>query len=239
MPEGKIRLDQSVRNAIGIPYDPPKKTKYVLEIYPLKLKWFQRFKGYFSEIFLRFFGKRYIYLRVCKADVPDIEKNLARIKNDIFKILGIESGNKLVLETPFVEPGKSEYRKRSYSIRSFDLTDEITKERTKLEQEQPERFLNSEKVLQISPDIAPIFLDTYYRSRLGVEQLGIVKVRCDLRDIFLKELLGFGLMFFISSLTIVQIFHIKISFSIELALLFLLISMISFVTMYGRIRTRV
>ena len=203
LPNYQIRTDQTVRNAIGIPYGHEKTT--TVEVYPLKLSLFQSINEYVSCII----GRRYLFLRVNKSDIPDLEKNLSRIPLEAFKLLGTNESNRIVLESPS-NNNKDKYVLKKFNVKAFELSHQIIERRTNLEKEYPDRYQNAEKILGIRPDIWPIHLDAHGRDMLILDSLDAVKVRRDLSDLFLNEFREFGIIFFLSLFTIVKILPIKI-----------------------------
>lgn len=214
----QIRADQTVRNAIGIPYGYDEKTTTV-EVHPLNLSIFQSINEYLSYLL----GRRYLFLRVNKSDIPDLEKNLSRIPLEAFKLLGTNESYRIVLDSP-IKNNKNKYILKKSSIKAFELSHQIIERRTNLEKEYPDRYPNADKILKIKPDIWPIHLDAHIRDMLILDSLDAVKVRRDLFDLFLNEFREFGIIFFLSLFTIVQILPIKIDW--QLLIIIILISLL-------------
>ena len=219
--DSQIRADQTIRNAIGIPYGYDEETTTV-KVYPLNLSLFQSINEYISYLL----GRRYLFLRVNISDIPDIEKNLSRIPLEAFKLLGTNESNRIVLESPIENNNK--YILKKFDIKAFDLSHQIIEMTKKLEQEYPDRYLNADEILKIRPDIWPIHLDMHIRDMLILEPLDAVKVRRDLFDLFLNDVREFGIIFFLSLFTIVQILPIEIDW--WLLILIILISLLIAVT---------
>ena len=213
--DSEIRVDQTVRNAIGIPYGYDEKTTKV-EVYPLNLSLPQSMNEYISY----FLGRRYLFLRVNISDIPDLEKNLSRIPLEAFKLLGTNESNRIVLESPILNNKK--YILKKFDIKAFELSHQIIEMKPNLQKEYPDRYLNADEILKIRPDIWPIHLDGHIRETLNLNSLDAVKVRRDLYDLFRNEVREFGIIFFLSLFTIVQILPIKIDWC-----LLILITLIS------------
>ncbi|GEM_PF-1554707 len=197
--DNQIRIDQTLRNAIGIPFNYDR-NKTTVEIYPLHLSWFQRLLDIISYIL----GRRYLFFRVCKADIPDMEKNLCRIPLDAFKLLGCEVGDKVVCESIVLE-GNS-HKLKVHGIKAYESSDEMIKRREKLEEANASaRYPSAEKLLNVSPDIPRIFLDAHIREILQVDSLDPIRVRRDLSDLFFKQVREFGIIFLLSVLAAAQI----------------------------------
>lgn len=187
----EVRVDQSLRNALGIPYEfsDADKEKFTVEIYPLRLYLFQHLRYFISYIL----GRRYLFFRVCKADIPDMEKNICRIPSDSFKLLGCEEGDRVICEYP-VREGDI-YRLRECKIKCYGASEEMIKKREEMEEENiSARYPSAEKLLEVSPDsplspdIPRIFLDAHARDELHVEPIDPVRVRRDLFHLFLKQI---------------------------------------------------
>lgn len=97
--EDQVCIDQTIRNAIGIPYfcTPD---EFKVNIYRIKMPFYSNFMHFFRYYLSGKFGFRYLYFRVCSAHIHDMEKGIVRIPRDTFPILGTHIHNKLVLENP-------------------------------------------------------------------------------------------------------------------------------------------
>jgi len=91
---------------------------------------------------------------------------------------------------------------KKISLQVYELTPEIQKVRDGLQRRYPYRFPSLEKVLPVEQDIWPILFYLYVREELNLEVLDPLKVRRDLLSIFLREFREFGILFFLTSLTI-------------------------------------
>ena len=223
----EVRVDQSLRNALGIPYEfsDADKEKFTVEIYPLRLYLFRlRFQHlrYFISYIL---GRRYLFFRVCKADIPDMEKNICRIPSDSFKLLGCEEGDRVICEYPVCDGDF--YRLRECKIKCYEASEKMIENRKANEKENiSARYPSAEKLLNVSPDIPRIFLDAHARDELHVEPIDPVRVRRDLFHLFLKQIREFGIILLLSLLTVVYIFPFQsliLIFVISVAITFLLI----------------
>jgi len=220
--DNEVRGDQSLRDAIGIPFEYDEK-KITTEIYPLRLSLFQHLR-YFISYSL---GRRYLFFRVCKADIPDLEKNICRIPLDSFKLLGCEEGDKVVCECPVCE--EDFYRLKEFTIKCYGASEEMIENRVKMEGEIiSARYPSAEKLLKVSPDIPHIFLDAHARETL--HPLDPVRVRRNLFHLFLNQIREFGIIFLLSILAVAYTLPITITwqllipiFVISIATAFLLI----------------
>lgn len=215
--------DQSLRNAIGIPYKYDE-TKITTEIYPLRLSLFQHLRYFISYIL----GRRYLFFRVCKADISDLETNICRIPLDSFKLLGCEEGDKVVCECP---GERDPYRLKELTIKCYGVSEKMIENRVKMEEENIlARYPSAEKLLKVSPDIPRIFLDAHARKTLYACPLAPVRVSRNLFHLFLKQIREFGIIFLLSLLAVAYILPIEITWQsiililvISIATAFLLI----------------
>jgi hypothetical protein len=129
-----------------------------------------------------------------------------------------------VLESPIKY--KNKYILKKFDVKAFELSHQIIEMKKDLQNEYPDRYLNADEILKIRPDIWPIHLDRHIREVLILDSLDAVKVRRDLFDLFLNEVREFGIIFFLSLFTIVQILPIKIDWwlLIQIILISLLIA---------------
>ncbi len=100
-----------------------------------------------------------------------------------------------------VKPRHFQIEKRS--IASHELTPDILDRRKKNECENEGRWLRPSSWLpEADPDIDRVFIDAADRERLGLSQMYPVKARRDIADLFLSQVLGVGIFFFVSALSI-------------------------------------
>lgn len=200
--EGEIRVDQSIRNAIGIPYTYGDE---FVEVYPVTMG-FYRYLVYLARYHIaRMLGVRYLFYRVCSADPHDMEKEICRVPLDTFPILGTDVSSKLVYEAPVKKDGELEtYEIRTRSISSFELTRENLERREKKEREPEIRYRNPESWFdpKLKPDISRVFMDSHDCGELGLKQLFPVKARRDLFDLAATQVLGIVLSFFVTILSL-------------------------------------
>lgn len=86
-----ICVDQSIRNAIGIPFGHI--SNITIKLANLKLVFSQK-------IFDLFHPGNYFFARIHKPDVVDIEKNFCRIKSDAIQVMGAIEGKTIIFEKP-------------------------------------------------------------------------------------------------------------------------------------------
>lgn len=229
--EDEVRVDQTVRNAIGIRFEYDKE-KTRVKIYPLHLTNEQKLMDFISHIL----GRRYLFFRVNKADITDLEKNLCRIPEDAFIILGCKEGDKIICESPVFDGNK--YILKRFKIKAFSASKEMIKRREKNEKEHPERFPPAKEKLEVDLDIPRIFLDAHARESLSVELLDPLKVRRDLQHLFLKQIREFGIISLLSILAATKVFPLRSSWStFGLVLLFSLI--LSLLLVFINIRSEI
>lgn len=91
LPDDCICMDQSIRNAVGIPFGDVKNV--TVRLCGLKLSLGQKIYDFV-------YPGNYVFARVHKPDVVDIEKNLCRMKSDTIQILGALEGKTILFEKP-------------------------------------------------------------------------------------------------------------------------------------------
>lgn len=229
-----VCIDQTVRSAIGIPNKDLKDREEIkrirVKIFPLKLNLIYWIKYEISS----FLGRRYLFLRVVKANVPDLEKNFMRIPLDAISVLGTKSGNKVVLES--LVNNKGTFTIKSISIHAYDLPDSYIEKRKLIKRKtrhlsrlknSSDRYVNPEKVLNIDPDIWQIFLESYHKDKLGkLENLDSVKARRDILDLFLDEFVNFGLSLLLAFFALNEILPSDISYPLSKGVLVICFSVI-------------
>ena len=154
--EGIIRLDQKIRMAIGVDTG-GKVTISALEgTYEATRK--------FSE---KVFGKQENLLRVRKATFTDMEINICRLQNTVMKSIGVEEGDKII-----VEAGQ-----KWIEIRTLELTSDIIESRIKKEDDKDSTYYSKDdkrrKALQkgnvLEYDLPWILMDRDAREKLGIK----------------------------------------------------------------------
>jgi hypothetical protein len=166
-----------------------------------------------------------------------MEKNLCRIPQDLFNILGTRLGAKIRVESVSKEQEENFFTLKMISIRAFEITQEMTKHRKKLQQSDNSRYINSEKIIKVLPDIPQIWIDAHIRYLLDVDSLGVVKVRRNITDLFFREFREFGITSFISLFTIVQVIPVKPTWMLLIPIILLALIFSLFLTLIS-IRSR-
>lgn len=195
-----VRLDQTLRNALGIPQELVGQA--MVMVYPLDLSLLQSFQ----DVVSRLLGRRFLFFRVCKAFPTDMEKDFCRLPSDAFRVMGCDPGDKVVCEAVIPDarrPGR--FRLLSRTMRAYDVSDRMLDKRIEEENDNPDRYPPSERLLGVKPDLLRIFLDQDGRGRLGVDVLDPVRCRRNLLDLFSKQLREFGIVMLLSVLAVGQI----------------------------------
>lgn len=212
-----IRVDQTLRTAIGIDYgfDTNKTT---VKIFPLCLTWIQLLKNFITSIL----GKRYIFFRVNKADIPDMEKNLCKIPPETFHLLGCDIGDSIVIEN--MELHGSSYSLEVYKIKAYEASENLIENRVIKEKKTEDkgfsaRYPSATKLLNLSEDIPRIFLDMDARKTLKVDAMESLRVSRDISNLFQKQIREFGIIFFLSILAGAKVFPIELSQLIVISIL--------------------
>jgi len=200
----EIRMDQTLRNALGISFTTGEHERSDLAIYPVKTTVLQKLRG----IITSWLGRRYLFLRVAKLYPPDIEKNICRVPADALSLMGTDEGNRVVL-AGCVETAQDSrmYRLQNYSVKAFDLNVDMTTRRQNDEDVQIKkgwaaRYVKASKLLGVEPDIGRIMLDLHVRRALNVEPGDPIKVRRDFPDLLKRQLLEVGILLAISAIAL-------------------------------------
>lgn len=190
----QLRIDQTLRNALGIPFMTTAHERDDLELTPLRRRWRQELHRWL----IAKLGRRYVFLRVAKPHPPDIEKGICRVSRDTLTLLGTEVGNRIALASP-VREDDGEYRIGVLSLKAFDLERGLSRERDSQEVGSwAARYVAAGELLGVEPDIGRVFLDLHAREALDLEPGDPVKVRRDFPDLFKQRLLEVGVLLAIS-----------------------------------------
>src|SRR4051812_18006563 len=170
---GEIRLDQTLRNSLGIPVEP--KALHTVDLAPLNHSATRERLEHLADWLL---ARRYLFMRVRKADPGDMEKRMVRISADSFRLLGVSPGEKLRITHPHREEDEHGFTEKACSLQAYPVTAEI--ESRQQEKEQGGlygRYPNPTDLLEVKPDLGSIYLDGGAREKLGVRTLEVVRVR--------------------------------------------------------------
>lgn len=203
----QIRMDQTLRNALGIPFEAGRHERKDLKFFPLEFDWKQKLRRFITG----HLGRRYLFLRVAKPHPPDIEKNICRVPNDAMALMGTTEGNR-IFPVSCIEKNTGIYTLKNCSVKAFDLNNAMNEQRIIEEDKDFEkkgwlaRYVKTSELLQVKPDIAPIFLDRHIRSELEVEPGDPIKVRRNFPDLFKQQLLEVGIVLTISAVALTGLF---------------------------------
>lgn len=205
----EVRLDQTLRNALGIRVDPDPDDE--VDIYDLKRSRLRTLGERFCDWLLR---RRYLFMRVRKADPSDMEKRMVRIRPDSFRLLGISSGEKLRISHPAPpegEPG-GPFEERRCTLQAYPVTTAIEERQKSSAGGLYDRYPDPVDLLGVSPDLGAIYLDQSAREKLGVRTLEVVRVRRADPDAFMQQIRAFGLATAAGAIAITGVFDIGKSF---------------------------
>jgi hypothetical protein len=227
--DDEARLDQTVRNAIGIPF---KYEPHLTNVQILPLGRSRTLGDYATELLRR----RYVILRVHKINIPDMEKNLGRCERSLLEVLSVQPGNRIVIEA--WNHSLSSPSIKRVSVRALGVEEGFLEERAKLETADLEgRFPKASALLGVEPDIKGLYLDSHERAILGVGSLDPVRVRCNVIDLVAREFTEFGLLFFVTLFSLSQILPIKGTW-FTLAVTAIGSLLLSLVTVIAKLRAR-
>jgi hypothetical protein len=126
--------------------------------------------------------------RVQQAELVSSERRAALLGKLALELIGIESGDRIVVEGLPAEPGG---RLCTVTVRAYEAPAELIDRRERLAAGGFEhRFPAARDALGVYPDLPGIFIDRALRSQLGLiqPQLGVVRVRASRKDQVTKEM---------------------------------------------------
>jgi hypothetical protein len=111
--------------------------------------------------------------RVRMAVHPDLENRICRISGNTMELIGVEKGDKIVLESPYG---------RVTGIKAFPIDEESQERKAKQREQDPDRYVDCYERLELNRirrtevDIPEVYLDHDVRTRLalrGAEHEGV------------------------------------------------------------------
>jgi len=126
--------------------------------------------------------------RVQQAELVTSERRAALLSRLALDLIGIESGDRVVIEGLPAEPGG---RLCNVTVRAFEAPSETMDRRERLGGGGfQHRFPAARDALGVYPDLPGIFIDRALRSELGLvqPQLAVVRVRASRKDQVTKEM---------------------------------------------------
>lgn len=197
--DDQVRLDHSIRTALDIPFqefqsasaDDAVFTNIKVGIAKLNVPIHIVVRNWMA----RCCGARYLYMRVFKADVADIERGLVRIPSEAFGPLAISTTGRIVIEN--VKRGNSSgvWKLVRRSIAVYELTDDMIRRRELQAGLDPVRYPERLNLNVGDSDIWGIYMDQYARDELGAGSRSAVKVRHSSRNLFMRESREVGIIF--------------------------------------------
>lgn len=189
----EILLDQTLRAALGVPHGTLPAAGEIA-IARLRRGVWQPLRGFLS----RFAGRRVLVARVVKAAIPDMEKELCRLPESIFELLGCKPGDRIVVQSAV--PAGSTFSLRSLRMTAYEVSQQMMDDRRAHEQDPRTTYDSPEERLGVKPDLPPLFLDLEGRHRLGVRVLQPVYVRRSTWHSLRKQYREAGVLFVLSAL---------------------------------------
>lgn len=167
--ENQINLDQKLRCALAT-----EKGDSIL-VYPLRRKnkkFLINWRNAVERGIKSLLGIQYNLVRVRRSSYNDMEVNICRIKKETLDIVGIESGDVVVIESPYARVRR----------RALELTKDTFKEMEDRRKSNDNNDFNCKKLLKIERleggvDMQPILLDFDTRNKLKIGQCAPVRIR--------------------------------------------------------------
>ena len=221
LPDQTIALDQTIRNAIGLPYRAT--VGQVVRLAGLERSATQKIGDRLRP------GQR-LMMRIGMASPLDMEKNNCRVSEDALSVMRAREGENIWIERcePDMPAEKTNvtvpdsravlneadareinewmscenYRLKSFHIRAYCMNERtesaIAAAREKSEEDGTSfsgLYPDAEKILKLENDLETIRLDKYYRDLIRADVLDTVKVKRRLSDRLASEAIDFGLVF--------------------------------------------
>lgn len=149
-----ILVDQTLRNALGIPFSifpkiegvtPARDGPFKLYLFPASRNPLDSLRRSISSVF----GTRYVAVRSTPAAVVDIEKGYVRVPDDVLNVVGAQSADDLVVERPIALAGDiiEKFSIISERVSTAAASAAFLERRQKLVSEPTHRYPDSRKVL--------------------------------------------------------------------------------------------
>jgi hypothetical protein len=191
-PGNEVAVDQSVRNGIGVEIG-----EYVT-LAPAAVD-----RNHVADLLL---GTPHSLLcRVQQAELVTSERPAALMAPLALDLLGVESGDRVVIEGLPAQPGGE---LATVTVRAFEAPDDTLERRDRLIGGGfQHRFPAARDALGVYPDLPWIFIDRALRSRLALTQpqLAVVRVRASRKDQVTKELREMLLVIIIAFIGLLQV----------------------------------
>ncbi len=203
--DDEVMLDQTLRIAIGISYNNDSFYGFNerVKLYPLKLNLMTQLNNFIaSKVAIR-----YLYCRYNIPNIVDAEKNLVRVPEDTFDLLGCKNGDTVICEFPAKVNG--EFILKTYKVQGYIATESMIDKREEIENNEDDsnhsRYLSALKLFGLQPDIPRIFMDYHIREGLQTRELQPISVRRDVKGLFLKQIIEFGIVSMVTLITLVSV----------------------------------
>jgi len=184
MGENEIRVDQTLRNAIGLPVHVSGEEQVQIQ------KYVGPKPSFLNRFVTRLLGVQDQVLRVHPSDTPAMEKQVCVLHKEAMNIIGVEVGDFVIVESPYRKP---------ISLRVLELSDEMKEEREKQIQNDSNRYPPCSEYLNLGrPDLPWILMDWHARDSLKVEVCDPVIVKRDLSHILYRNLNSFAILLLIT-----------------------------------------
>lgn len=185
----------------------------------------------------------YVMCRVQSADAFTIEREIGLMDALTLELIGVESGDEVVIEGIPTEGTAKEPDGKlpSVQVKGFGVSDDVLTRRLELSGgDLACRFPSSRDALGVYPDLPWVFLDSATRAALGLAggKLGVVRIRASSRYQLVKELREILLIVAIAVIGILSLFNGKNTRIILVALLFLGVASVIFLRMRHRLSRR-
>jgi hypothetical protein len=196
--EDQIRMDQTIRDAIGV------KIRETVKLYPLR-----HFGGVLRRLIDILLPRKYLVMRVQTAHATMIERPGCLIPEIAMEILGVEPGDEVVLESAVREEGSPAYRLEEHKLRAYPTPADAQELREKTVSGMLQsRYPDCAEAFGVFPDLPWIFVDADVRRALKLGKCSPVRVRASRRYQLIKEFREFALLIVITLLSAISLLDI-------------------------------
>lgn len=195
--ETEIRIDQTIRNGLGVEIGEG------VRLYKLDESGIDLIQYLLDKIL----PKRYVMMRVQVADILIMEKASCAMPSIALELLGIEPGDKVVLESPKREDSGDEYRLERVILRAYLAPMSMLELRDSVQSGRfiQTRFPDCAEVLGVFPDLPWIFVDADARDVLGLSKCSPVRVYARRRYQISKDYRNYALLIIVTLLSAISL----------------------------------
>jgi hypothetical protein len=195
--EAEIHVDQTIRNGLGVEIGEG------VRLYKLHEPGVDLIQRLLDKIL----PKRYVIMRVQVADILIMEKASCTMPSIALGLLGVEPGDKVVLESPIRKDSRDEYRLERVTLRAYPAPLSMLELRDSVQSGKfvQTRFPECAEVLGVFPDLPWIFVDADARDVLRLSKCSPVRVHAKRRYQISKDYRNYALLIIVTLLSAISL----------------------------------